>query len=164
MKKQTLINRSPEGNTKTNTMGIFRPFELDPFDLLWRDLFEANSKFSAITQKVTHPVDIYETPNGIRFEIAAVGLETKDIDIQIDGDQLRIKYEKPQVEDEDAAIYRGIKRSSFDLSWKVSTKFDLNQLQASLDKGLLTLDVPVAEGKAVRKIQIKSPAALLADK
>ena len=138
-------------------MSIFKPFELDPFDLLWRDLLETQSHFSAITQKVTHPVDIYETPNGIRFEIAAVGLETKDIDIQIDGDQLRIKYEKPQVEDEDAAIYRGIKRSSFDLSWKVSTKFDLNLLQASLDKGLLTLDVPVAEGKAVRKIEIKTP-------
>jgi HSP20 family protein len=155
--KETLINRSPEGNTKQKNMGTLRPFELDPFDLLWRDLFETNSRFSAITQKVTHPVDIYETPDGIKFEVAAVGLDSKDIDIQIDGDQLRIKYEKPQVEDEDAAIYRGIKRSSFDLSWKVSTKFDLNLLQASLDKGLLTLDVPVAEGKAVRKIEIKTP-------
>ena len=62
--KQTLNNSSPEGNTKTNIMGILRPFELDPFDLLWRDLFESNSRFSAITQKVTHPVDIYETEDG----------------------------------------------------------------------------------------------------
>ena len=90
MKKETLINRSPEGNTKQKNMGTLRPFELDPFDLLWRDLFENNSRFSAITQKVTHPVDIYETPEGIKFEVAAVGLDSKDIDIQIDGDQLRI--------------------------------------------------------------------------
>jgi HSP20 family protein len=138
-------------------MGTLRPFELDPFDLLWRDLFENNSRFSAITQKVTHPVDIYETPNGIKFEVAAVGLDSKDIDIQIDNDQLRIKYEKPQTEIEEAVIYKGIKRSSFDLTWKISTKFDLSKLEAQLDKGLLTLDIPTAEGKAVRKIEITTP-------
>ena len=138
-------------------MGTLRPLELDPFDLLWRDLFENNSRFSAITQKVTHPVDIYETPNGIKFEVAAVGLDSKDIDIQIDNDQLRIKYEKPQTETEESVIYKGIKRSSFDLTWKISTKFDLSKLEASLDKGLLTLDIPIAEGKAVRKIEILTP-------
>ena len=138
-------------------MGTLRPLELDPFDLLWRDLFENNSRFSAITQKVTHPVDIYETPNGIKFEVAAVGIDSKDIDIQIDNDQLRIKYEKAQLESEESAIYRGIKRSSFDLTWKISTKFDLSKLEASLDKGLLTLDIPIAEGKAVRKIEIVTP-------
>jgi HSP20 family protein len=138
-------------------MGTFRPFELDPFDLLWRDLFENNSRFSAITQKVTHPVDIYETPSGIKFEVAAVGLDSKDIDIQIDNDQLRIKYEKPQTETEEAVIYKGIKRSSFDLTWKISTKFDLSKLEAQLDKGILTLDIPIAEGKAVRKIEITTP-------
>jgi len=154
--KDILINRSPEGNTKLKNMGTLRPFELDPFDLLWRDLFNQHTNFSAITQKVTHPVDIYETEDGIRFEVAAVGLDSKDIDIFIDNDQLRIKYEKPQ-QDSDAAIYKGIKRSSFDLTWKVSTKFDLQKLKASLEKGLLTLDIPVAEGKAIRKIEIGTP-------
>lgn len=138
-------------------MGTLRPLELDPFDLLWRDLFENNSRFSAITQKVTHPVDIYETPSGIKFEVAAVGIDSKDIDIQIDNDQLRIKYEKAQSESEESAIYKGIKRSSFDLTWKISTKFDLSKLEASLDKGLLTLDIPIAEGKAIRKIEIATP-------
>ena len=138
-------------------MGTLRPLELDPFDLLWRDLFESNSRFAAITQKVTHPVDIYETPNGIKFEVAAVGLDSKDIDIQIDNDQLRIKYEKPQSDSEDNTIYKGIKRSSFDLTWKISTKFDLSKLEAQLDKGLLTLDIPIAEGKAIRKIEITTP-------
>ena len=142
-------------------MGTLRPFELDPFDLLWRDLFENNSRFSAITQKVTHPVDIYETPEGIRFEVAAVGIDSKDIEIQIDNDQLRIKYEKPQSEYEDSIIYKGIKKSSFDLTWKISTKFDLSKLLAEMDKGLLILTIPIAEGKAIRKIEIKTPSKQL---
>lgn len=139
----------------------FRPFELDPFDLLWRDLFDTQSHFAAITQKVTHPVDIFETTDGIRFEVAAVGLDKEDINIIVDGDQLRITYEKPNTPEE-APIYRGIKRSSFNTTWKISTKFDLNKLEASLDKGLLILSIPVAEGKAVKQIQISTPKALKA--
>ena len=139
-------------------MGIFRPYELDPFDLLWKDLLETQAHFSAITQKVTHPVDIYETETGIRFEVAAVGLEEKDIEILIEGEQLRIRYEKPATQE--IPIYKGIKRSSFDLTWKISSKFDLNQLEASLDRGLLTLTIPVAEGKAMRKIEIKTAKQL----
>jgi HSP20 family molecular chaperone IbpA len=140
-------------------MGTLRPFELDPFDLLWRDLFETNSRFAAITQKVTHPVDIFETEDGIRFEVAAVGLDQDDIAIIVEGDQLRITYEKPisTIEKEEMTIYKGIKRSSFNLTWKIATKFDLSKLSASLDKGLLTLDIPVGEGKAVRKIEIQTP-------
>jgi HSP20 family molecular chaperone IbpA len=135
-------------------MGILRPFELDPFDLLWKDLFESAPHFSAITQKISHPVDIFETEDGILFEVAAVGLDKEDISIIVDGDQLRITYEKPN-KPEETPIYRGIKRSSFNLTWKISTKFDLSKLDASLDKGLLILIVPTAEGKAVKQIKIK---------
>jgi len=140
----------------------YRPFELDLFDLLWRDLQDTQSHFSAITQKVSHPVDIFETEDGIRFEIAAVGLDQDDIEILVEGDSLRIKYDRIKPFDRETFIYRGIKRSGFDLSWKVSTKFDLTQLTASLDKGLLMLNIPVAEGKAVRKIEIATPKALKA--
>jgi HSP20 family molecular chaperone IbpA len=131
-----------------------RTFELDPFDLLWKDLFESAPHFSAITQKISHPVDIFETEDGIRFEVAAVGLDKQDIDIIIDGDQLRITYEKPN-KPEESPIYRGIKRSSFNLTWKISPKFDLNKLEAALEKGLLIITVPNAEGKAVKQIKIK---------
>ena len=138
---------------------FFRPFELDPFDLLWKDLKETQAHFSAITQRVTHPVDIYETETGIRFEVAAVGLNVEDIDISIENDSLRICYDKP-AQQEQQPIYKGIKRSGFDLTWKISTKFELSKLEASLDKGLLTLTIPVAEGKAVRRIEIATPRAL----
>ena len=138
----------------------FRPLELDPFDLLWRDLFDTHSNFAAITQKVTHPVDIYETKDGIRFEVAAVGIHEDDIDILVEDDQLRITYERPDYAVQDTPIYKGIKKSSFNLTWKISTKFDLTKLEASLDKGLLHITIPLAEGKAVRQIQISIPKAI----
>jgi len=138
----------------------FRPFELDPFHLLWRDLFDTQSHFSAITQKVTHPVDIYETKDGIRFEVAAVGIHEDDVDVLVDGDELRITYDRPDYAVQDTPIYKGIKKSSFNLTWKISTKFDLSKLEASLDKGLLHITIPVAEGKAIRQIKISTPPAI----
>ena len=137
----------------------FRPFELDPFDLLWRDLFDTQSHFSAITQKVTHPVDIFETEDGIRFEVAAVGIHEDDINVLVEDDQLRITYERPNYANQETPIYKGIKRSSFNITWKISTKFDLSKLEASLDKGLLSITIPLAEGKAIRQIQISIPKA-----
>ena len=125
-------------------MGNLRPFELDPFDLLWRNLLDTQSHFAAITQKITHPVDIFETQDGIRFEIAAVGLDRDDIKILIEGDLLRIKYEKVHPFDQEACIYNGIKRSGFDLTFKISSKFQLSSLSAFLEKGILSIKVPVA--------------------
>ena len=136
-------------------MTMIRQFELDQFDLLWKDLFNHTSHFSDITQKITHPTDIYETKEGIRFEIAAVGLDKEDVEILTEGDTLRIKYEKPKQIDQESAIYRGIKRSGFDLSWKVASKFDLSKVEAKLEKRLLILDVPYSESKQPKQVKIK---------
>jgi hypothetical protein len=47
------------------------------------------------------------------------------------------------------------------LTWKISSKFDLSKLVAGLDKGMLTLEIPIAEGKAIRKIEISTPTKML---
>tara|TARA_R110000868_G_scaffold396133_1_gene668224 strand:+ start:52 stop:504 length:453 start_codon:yes stop_codon:yes gene_type:complete len=150
-----MLNRSPKGSTKSKTMTLIRPFELDQFDLLWRDLFNSTSHFADITNKITHPTDIYETDKGIVFEIAAVGLNKEDIEIVTEGDVLRIKYKKEEKQEERAIVYKGIKRSSFDLAWKVASKFDLSKAEAKMDKGLLSIEVPFSESKKPNVLLIK---------
>jgi HSP20 family molecular chaperone IbpA len=105
---------------------------------------------------VNYPVDIYETEKGLRLELAVVGLDEKDIDIQVESDILRIKHEKSEdTVPSEAYYHKGIAKRSFDLAWKIATKFDLTQLSASLDKGLLIIDIPYAAEQAPRKIEIK---------
>lgn len=130
-------------------------WELDPFDLLWKNIFEDNAKFNTLVDKINYPVDVYEEDNGITFELAVVGLDKEDIQIQVQGENLRIKYERPQSEDR-PHIYKGIARRSFDLEWKVSTKFDLSKLEATLDKGLLKIFVPLSDEKKPKLVEIKS--------
>ena len=95
---------------------------VDPFDLLWKNLFDQNSNFSTIAEKISYPLDIYEKQDSIVFELAAVGLDYEDIDIEVQGDVLRIKYAKAK-EDEPITnfIHKGIARRSFDLAWKIAS-------------------------------------------
>jgi HSP20 family molecular chaperone IbpA len=133
---------------------------VDPFDLLWKNLFDQNSNFSTIAEKISYPLDIYEKRDSIVFELAAVGLDYEDIDIEVQGDILRIKYAKTKEEPITNFIHKGIARRSFDLAWKIASKFDLTSLEATIDKGLLKIEIPLSDESLPKKIQIK-PRTLL---
>lgn len=144
-------------------MTQLRPWGImdDPFDIVWKNFLDNSSNFtSVINSKINYPVDIYEIENGLRFELAVVGLDQEDLDIQVEGDTLRISHDKKETDKERDYIQRGIARRSFDLAYKVAMKFDLNQLTATMDKGLLIIDIPVSEERAPKKIEIKTPKLL----
>jgi HSP20 family protein len=128
---------------------------MDPLDIVWKNFFDANSNFNTIQQKINYPVDIYETNNGLRFELAVVGIDKEELNIQIESETLRVTYDRLETEQELVYLQKGIARRSFDLAWKVASKFDLSKLVASMDKGLLIIDIPYAESKAPKKISIK---------
>lgn len=131
-------------------------WDLDPFDLLWKNLFEEQPRFNTLIDKINYPVDIYEEETGITFELAVVGVEKDDLEIQVQGENLRISYNKKEEETERSYIYKGIAKRSFDLAWKVASKFDLSKLEASMEKGLLKIRVPLSEDKKPKLIEIKT--------
>ena len=147
------------------TMRIDTPFgtRLFPTDLLFKNFFEQASEFEpSIDRKINHPVDIIYTEEALLFEIAAVGLEKNDIDLQVeDGNCLKVSYTKPKIEsnnsDIDAGeyIHRGIAKRSFDLGWKISPKFDLTKISATMENGLLAIKVPVTPESRPKTIKIK---------
>jgi HSP20 family molecular chaperone IbpA len=136
-------------------MTYIKEWAMDPFDIVWKNFFDGHSNFNTLQQKINYPVDIYETENGLCFELAVVGLNKEELDIQVDGDTLRIQHENQLENSERAYLQRGIARRSFDLAWKVASKFDLSKLNAKLDKGLLVIDIPYSDTKASKKISIK---------
>jgi HSP20 family molecular chaperone IbpA len=129
---------------------------IDPFDIVWKNFLNSNSTFNTFQEKINYPVDIYETETGLRFELAVVGLDKSDIEILVESDILRITHDKQITEEvEKSYLQRGITRRSFDLAWKIASKFNLGKLDAKLDKGLLIIDIPYAEEKAPKKVTIK---------
>lgn len=135
-------------------MTFVKEWELDPFDLLWKNFFDTKPHFNTLIDKINYPVDIFETEEGICFELAVVGLDKEDIEILTEGDTLRITYRKENQNDR-PYIYKGIARRAFDLAWKIANKYNLTKLTASLDKGLLKLEIPYADMKQQKRIAIK---------
>jgi HSP20 family molecular chaperone IbpA len=131
-----------------------KEWTMDPFDIVWKNFMSSNSNYNTINEKINYPVDIYETDNGLCFELAVVGLDKEDLEILVEGDTLRVTHDGKQ-DQERNYIARGIAKRSFDLAWKVASKFELSKLTAKIDKGLLIIDIPYSESKAPKKINIK---------
>jgi len=147
----------------TATLRVNTPFgtRLFPTDLLFKNFFDQASAFETnVDKKINHPVDIIYTEEALIFEIAAVGLNKKDIELSIkDGTTLKVSYTKPTTLIEDVGdgeyIHKGIAKRSFDLGWKISPKFDLTKITAAMENGLLRLEVPVSPASKPRSIAIK---------
>ena len=74
---------------------------------------------------------------------------------------MKVAYKKPTVESNPSDIeapeyiHKGIARRSFDMGWKVSPKFDLTKIKATMANGLLKIIVPVSEDNKPKSITIK---------
>ncbi len=131
-------------------------YERNPFDILVRNFFQDASQYSPLEQtKLSHPVDIFTTDKGLTFNIACTGISKKDIEIQLQDNIIRINYTKTKEEEDVDYIHRGIAKRSFNLGWKIDSKFDLSKSAAKFENGLLTIDVPFSKGSELKTLQIK---------
>ena len=130
---------------------------ISPFDILFRNLFNAESQFApALQSKQPHPVNIFYDDKGLHFEVACTGLTKKEVGINIEGDILKISYKKPENEEfHEGTIYNGLSKKSFNLGFKIAPKFDLSGATAELANGLLEIFIPIAEEAKPKSIKIK---------
>jgi len=136
---------------------------LFPYDLLFRDFFKSDLDFQPATQaKFTHPVDIFETDKGLHFEVACTGLSKEDVKLNIEGDILKISYSKLEGELKESLeyedrnyIHKGVAKRSFDLGYKIASKFDLSKADAMMENGLLAIQIPYADEAKPKVLKIK---------
>ena len=131
-----------------------------PFDILVKNFFEEDSKFFPASEtKSPHPVDIYENKNGLHFEVACTGLSKEDIEINIEGDILKVSYQKIENKsydlDEHNYIQKGIARRSFNLGYKIASRFNLSEANAEMKNGLLVISIPLSEEAKPKSLKIK---------
>ena len=140
---------------------LFYERSLSPFDLLFKDFFKSDLHFQPATEaKHSHPVDIFETDKGLHFEVACTGLSKEDIELNIEGDILKISYSKDaEAADAEARgrnyIHRGVAKRSFNLGYKIASKFDLSKADAMMENGLLAIQIPYADEAKPKVLKIK---------
>ena len=137
-------------------MGNLTPFGLSPFDILIKDFFNQDTEFRPAQQtKINHPVDIYEADDGLNIDIACVGLTKKDIELTVEGDILKVEYNRDKSKNDETYVHRNIAKRSFNLGWRISRRFDLSKLNAKLELGLLQLSAPLTEDNKPKTVTIK---------
>ena len=132
--------------------------QFNEWDILFHNFFYPTSGFgSAATTKQPHPLNIYYDETGLHFEVACTGLTKDDVKIDIEDDILKISYDKPEDEKElhPGTIHRGLSRKSFNLGYKISSKYDLGKADGKLENGLLTIFIPITEKAKPKTIKIK---------
>ena len=131
-------------------------YERNPFDILVRNFFQdANTYRPLAESKLPHPVDIYETKTGLGLDIACTGISKADIEIQIEGNIIKVNYDKPDGDDNTGKyIHKGIAKRSFNLGWKIDSKFNLSKATAEFKNGLLQVIIPFAKGSEPKTLKI----------
>ena len=129
--------------------------ERNPFDILVRNFFQEAGAYKPLAEsKLPHPLDIYERDNGLGIDIACTGISKEDIEILIEGNIIRVNYNKSKEEDLGEYIHKGIAKRSFNLGWKIDSKFDLSKATAEFKNGLLQIIIPFAKGSEPKTLKI----------
>lgn len=140
-------------------VNLFDPRVFSPLDVLVKDFFNEKAEFAQPDNRtVNQPVDIFEDENGLTFEIACTGIPKELVEIELKGDYLCVKYNKkdlPKVESERRYYHSSVKKSSFNIGWKVARRFALAKASAEMNDGLLVVTIPYADENKPKSLKIK---------
>ena len=138
---------------------LFVERNFSPLDILVKNFFQQEQEeFTTPNNRIlNHPVDIYEDKTGLFFDIACTGLTKKQVKVDIEGDVLKVSYNKKDLNEiEDTHFYHsGIAKRSFNLGWKIARRFDLSKIEGSMKDGLLKLFIPLTPESKPKTVSIK---------
>ena len=129
----------------------------NPYDLLFRNLFDAGATFApAAEAKQQYPINIFEDDLGLTFELACTGIPKEAIEVLLEGDMISFNYDKLKTPESQNRkyIHRGIAKRSFNLGYKVGTKFDIKKTKATFNDGLLIVSLPFADEAKPKVLKI----------
>ena len=101
-------------------------------------------------------LDLSETAEGYLVEAALPGLKPEDVEITVENNVLTIKGETRQETDSKDRNFHRLERrfGSFQRTIGLPTTVKADAIQASLDNGVLRLEIPKAEEVKPRKISV----------
>ena len=119
-------------------------------------------------EHVDFPIDLYETEDEVILEMATPGLRPEDLEIGVEGKQLTIrgKIVEENVEEDKERHYwmKNIARTEFSRSLTLPDNVDLEKIEASIEDGILRIEMPKVPEAKVRKIEVKPKVAKKAKK
>jgi HSP20 family protein len=131
-----------------------RPARSDPFREMMESLFSGSGFDNGSIW--TPRADIEETEDGWIVEAELPGVKRKDVDVEVRNGELVISGEVKERERTGILRHRTRRIGEFEYRVTVPTEIDPDQIEASLDDGVLTVTVPKPERVQPRKVEVKS--------
>lgn len=104
------------------------------------------------------PMDVHETPERFTITLELPGMTTGDIDITVEDNVLSISGERKFYDEVNEDAFHRIERrfGRFQRRIVLPQQCDPEKVQASMDNGILTVEVPKAEQAKPRRIEVKA--------
>jgi len=162
----TMWSRIEFNNPNLKIMSLIKfrtnPAQTTSFDSFFNDFFEGEFFPKSLNYKggSLPAANIRETETGFHVELAAPGMKKKDFNIELNEDLLTIRTEKKEENEEKDGKYtkREFNYSSFVRSFRLPEEVDVENIKATYDDGVLSMDIPkkeLKETKKVKQIEIK---------
>lgn len=135
------------------------------FEDLWRgfwDPFEdTRSRLPAVFQsRGVPPMNVSETETGFEVSLELPGMDVKDIQIDLMGNQLTISGERKWEQEKKGKEFHRVESQYGSFSRSVTLpdamRFDRDSIEATFQKGVLEIRIPKVEPTPSAKIQIKA--------
>ncbi|MBI3593337.1 MAG: Hsp20/alpha crystallin family protein [Nitrospirae bacterium] len=145
----TLIKWSPFREL-TALQGRMNKFMEDPF-LSLPIAFEKGEGVDWVPS-----VDIFEKENALVLRAELPDMEMSDIDISVDANTLQIKGNRKLAHEDKKENYHRIERvyGAFSRTFTIPDFVSLDKIEATYDKGVLTITLPKKEEVKPKKIKI----------
>lgn len=103
------------------------------------------------------PVDIYEDENSVVIKAEVPDVDQKDIEVRIENNTLTIRGERKHSSDVKKENYYRVERyfGQFQRSFSLPQSINQDKVQASCDKGILTITLPKREEKKPKQISVE---------
>ena len=126
-------------------------------DRLFEDFLGERGTFFPEAGNWVPAVDVSETDDNILVKAELPGMDTKDIDVSVQGDILVIKGEKKEEKETKEENFHRIerRRGTFARSIKIPVPVDADNIKAKYDKGVLTVTLPKKEESKAKQIEVK---------
>ena len=105
-------------------------------------------------------LDVYETDDKVVAKLDLPGIDPKDVEVSVENSTLTVTGEREFSSEVKEESYHRIERryGSFSRAFTLPQTADTEKVEASFDKGVLTVEISKVERAKPKRIQIKAKA------
>lgn len=101
------------------------------------------------------PINAYTTKDELVITVAVPGISPDDVELTLEGDVLTIKGELPAPLGNVDYVFQEIPYGPFVRTVNINVPVQADKIEATFDRGLLTITLPKAEEVKPKTIQVK---------